>query len=241
MTGAEVAIIVAKLKPELIGYAITKTLDILLKICFEQQANYEKTLNYHTKLLEQIQRDVELLSASYYRAGSDHLEDAARAVREKLRGELILEAAKKFTQAAHINPHTLPRVRAQELIGLCYLLLDEQPLALRWFEKAYQTAATAATELSRKVQDAHWPDMGRFEYQRKSAYDEAAPKLEVLYAHMRPLSKLLTSMSSGIEVKPAKSLKVPDFVEDPPSSSSGMSDIRTNVEIRDSFLEAWWR
>jgi tetratricopeptide (TPR) repeat protein len=241
MTGAE---IVAWVGPKLGAYAFSKTLDTLLKICLEQQVNYEKILNYHGKALEQVRANVELLSASYYRAGFDHLEDASRARKAALRDELILEAVKKFTQAAHVNPQPLPQVRAQEAVGVCYLLLQEKPLAKHWFEKAYQTAEAATPELVEAVNSAFWPDMGKFEYQRQSDYEESAPELEAFYAHMRPLSRILSSMSSGIKLTPAKSLKVPEFVEDPPPSSTSTGSRwaeMSNSDIRDAILDAWWR
>jgi len=240
MTGAE---IVAWLGPKLGAYAFSKTLDTLLKICLEQQVSYEKILNYHGQVMEQVRVNVELLSASYYRAGFDHLEDASRARKAALSDELILEAVKKFTQAAHVNHQPLPQVRAQEAVGACYLLLQEEPLARHWFEKAYQTAEAATPKLVKAVNSAFWPDMGRFEYQRKYDYEEAAPRLEAFYAHMRPLSRILSSMSSGIKLTPAESLKVPEFVEDPPSSTSTGSEWanKSNSEIRDAILDAWWR
>lgn len=230
MTGVE---IVAWVGPKLGAYAFTKTLDTLLKICLEQQVSYEKILNYHGKVLEQVRANVELLSASYYRTGFDHLADAARATNTALSDELLLEAVKKFTQAAHLNPQPLARVRAQEAVGICYLLLQEKPLAMHWFEKAYQTADAATPKLAEAVSDAIWPADSKFKY------EQATPELEALYAHMRPLSHILTSMSSGIKLAPAESLKVPDFVESSPPSSTSTGSRWANMsnsDILDAFL-----
>lgn len=236
MTGAEIVVWVG---PKLSAYAFNKTLDTLLKICLEHQANYEKILNYHRKVLEQVRANVELLSASYYRAGFDHLEDASLARNTALSDDLILEAVKKFTQAAHLNPQPLPQVRAKAAVGVCYLLLQQKPLAKHWFEKAYQTAEAPTPKLVETVNSAARPDMFRFDYQRKTDYEQAAPKLEAFYAHMRPLSGILSSMSSGIKLTAAESLKVPEFLEEPPPSSSTDWGLMSNIDIRDAFLR--WR
>lgn len=109
----------------LIKEPITKTiLESILDVIIDEQDNISEKIN---ALVEEP-----------YKSGCDYLTDAL-TVEGAWRDELIKLALQKFITASNLET-TLTAAKTQVIVGACYELLNEQELALNWYEKAYKFA-----------------------------------------------------------------------------------------------------
>ena len=81
----------------------------------------------------------------HYKNGTDFLSDAKRLQGERREG-WITKALWEFNSASNVEKEPLQQIKSQFFVGVCYDLLNENPLAMERYEKAYRAASQLATQ-----------------------------------------------------------------------------------------------
>src|SRR5712691_6060352 len=83
-----------------------------------------------------IDKKLDTLIGSYYKDGLAHLENARGTSDEERKKKSIEAASEKFITASNVESPLLA-AKARFFAAVCYDLLAEKELALKWYEDAY--------------------------------------------------------------------------------------------------------
>lgn len=97
---------------------------------------------------ETLDQKVDKLIASYFKSGISYLQDATQVSRE--RQQKWIEAALDEFRKASTLENGLMAAKAMFAVGVCYIMLRERELALKWFEQAYQAGQHMESKLVKK-------------------------------------------------------------------------------------------
>ncbi len=85
------------------------------------------------------------LIGKYYKDGTDLLSDAKHLQGER-REEWIKKALFEFNSASNVEIEPLQKAKSVFFVGVCYDLLNESPLAVQRYEKAYTAVSKLAAQ-----------------------------------------------------------------------------------------------
>lgn len=97
---------------------------------------------------ETLDQKVDKLIASYFKSGISYLQDATQVSRE--RQQKWIEAALEEFRKASTLENGLMAAKAMFAVGVCYIMLRERELALKWFEQAHQAGQHMESKLVKK-------------------------------------------------------------------------------------------
>jgi hypothetical protein len=97
---------------------------------------------------ETLDQKVDKLIASYFKSGISYLQDATQVSKE--RQQKWIEAALAEFRKASTLENGLMAAKAMFAVGVCYIMLIERGLALKWFEQAYQAGQQMESKLIKK-------------------------------------------------------------------------------------------
>jgi hypothetical protein len=104
-----------------------------------------------------INEKLDKIIGSYYKDGLDHLQNARYILdEERKRGSIdtareSIDAAKgKFITASNLESPLLA-IKAKFFVGVCFHLLNDKELALKWYEKAYEAGQGLESKLQKKA------------------------------------------------------------------------------------------
>jgi hypothetical protein len=171
--------------------------------------------------LAELKADIRKIIEEHFKTGIAYLEDAERAPTEERKRDLVNDARRKLTQASNIDA-PLTAAKASLLVGVCYHLLGENENEKAWYEKAYKKAAALEQKLledkrerwTKRFVAATILTWGTFwlaspvtfpwfiaeGVKESNRRERVIERLKETYEFMRPLSDLLYSSGSTLEI-----------------------------------------
>lgn len=120
-----------------------RPLNVVLRYLIDQVVEQGESISRLEKMLGQH-------ITNPFRAGAIYLEEANSAFDEQSQRDNLKKAIDSFIAVAQLDTTDFPlvAVKSQFYIGVCYDLLGERGVAIRWYERSYKSALDEADKTS---------------------------------------------------------------------------------------------